>query len=234
MDRRKIVRDSLTVALAVSTYGVSFGAVARTNGLSVLQTCALSLLMFSGASQFAFVGVVGAGGSAVSAVLSATGLGIRNGFYGLRLASLLDVRGWRRAATAQLVIDESTAMALGHERDGPGAGRLAFAVTGAGIYLFWNLATLVGALAVGAVGDPRTVGLDAAVPAAFLALVAPRLVGSAERRVAAVAVVIALLAVGLSPAGVPVLLAAFAVLAANKPSGRRGGSGGGSIARRAS
>ncbi len=125
-------------------------------------------------------------------------------------------------------------MALGHERDGPGAGRLAFAVTGAGIYLFWNLATLVGALAVGAVGDPRTVGLDAAVPAAFLALVAPRLVGSAERRVAAVAVVIALLAVGLSPAGVPVLLAAFAVLAANKPSGRRGGSGGGSIARRAS
>jgi len=216
VDRRRIVRESLAVAVAVGTYGLSFGAVSRTNGLSVAQTCTLSLLMFSGASQFAFVGVLGGGGAAVSAVLSAAGLGIRNGFYGLRLGGLLDIRGWRRVLVAQVVIDESTAMALAHERHGPDASRLAFGVTGAGVYVLWNLSTLGGALAAGAVGDPRTIGLDAAVPAAFLALVAPRLTGRPERRVAATAALIALVAVGFTPAGVPVLLGALAVLAGGR------------------
>lgn len=203
--------------MATGAYGLSFGAVSRTNGLTVAQTSALSLLMFSGASQFAFVGVLGAGGPAVSAVLSSVGLGIRNGFYGLRLGPLLDIRGWRRAPAAQVVLDESTAMALAQEPHGRGAMRLAFTTTGVGIFVLWNLGTLIGAVAAGAVGDPRAVGLDAVVPAAFLALVAPRLAGRAERRVAAVAVVIALAAVGLTPAGAPVLLAALAVLAGGRP-----------------
>lgn len=216
MDRRRVVRDSLAVVLAVGTYGLSFGAVARANGLDVAQTCVLSLLMFSGASQFALVGVLGAGGSAVSAVLSAAGLGVRNGFYGLRLSSLLDVRGWRRVPVAHVVIDESTAMALANEPGGIGAVRTAFGVTGAGLFVMWNLTTLLGALAAGAVGDPRSIGLDAVVPVAFLALVAPRLSGRGERRVAAIAVVVALATVGPAPIGVPVLLAAFAVLAAGR------------------
>src|SRR5436190_11157092 len=111
-ERRAIVRDSLGVGIATGLYGVSFGAVSVAAGLSVLQTCALSLVMFTGASQFAFVGVAAAGGAPLSGAVTALMLGTRNTLYGLKLAPLLGFRGWRRAATAHVVIDESTAMSV--------------------------------------------------------------------------------------------------------------------------
>ena len=203
---REPIRDALAVGAATGAYGLSFGAVAVAAGLSVAQACALSLLMFTGASQFAFVGVVGAGGGAAVSVLTAALVGTRNAFYGLRLADLLRVRGRRRLVAAQLVIDESAAMAVGRA-EGDDA-RLAFWATGASVFVLWNLATLVGALGAGAVADPAALGLDAAAPAAFAALLAP---GLRDRRMLAVAVsaaAVALLATPLVPAGVPVLLAA--------------------------
>lgn len=208
--RRGIVRDSLGVGLAVGVSGVTFGAAGTAAGLSVLQCCAMSLLVFTGASQFALIGVLGSGGSAAAGAVSAIALGFRNTFYGIRLASLLRLRGGRRVASAQVVTDETTAMATA--QTGQANSRLAFLVTGVTLYLTWNVATLVGAVAAGAVGDPNSFGIDAAVPAAFLALVAPRLTGRIERRTAALAVLIALVAVPLTPIGVPVLLAALAVL----------------------
>jgi predicted branched-subunit amino acid permease len=210
---RSIVRDGLGIGVATGAYGLSFGALAVAAGLSVPQACTLSLLMFTGASQFAFVGLIG--GGAAAAVATALLLGARNSLYGLRLAPLLRRR---RALAAQLVIDESAAMAVG--RDSPEDGRLGFWATGLAVFVFWNLATLLGALAGQALSDPRALGLDAAAPAAFLALLAPRLNTPEPQRIAALAAAAALISVPLVPAGTPVLIAAaVAVVAALVPRG---------------
>jgi predicted branched-subunit amino acid permease len=211
--RRAVLRDAVGVGVATGAYGLSFGAIGVAGGLSVAQTCATSVLMFTGASQFALVGVLAAGGGAVSAAVTAVLLGARNALYGLRLSSLLEVTGLRKAVGAQLVIDESTAMCVAHEDD-PAARRLAFWATGLAVFVLWNLATLTGALAGAALGDPEALGLDAAVPAAFLALLWPRLAQRAARLVALAAAAVALALTPVAPAGVPVMAAAgVAVLA---------------------
>jgi predicted branched-subunit amino acid permease len=203
--RSAIVRDSLGVGIATGTYGVSFGAVSVASGLDVAQTCALSLLMFTGASQFALVGVVAGGGTPLAGAMTALLLGTRNTLYGLRMAPLLAWRGWRRFGGAHLLIDESTAMAV--TRESTPAARVGFLTTGWTIFLLWNSMTLLGALAGEAIGDPRTFGLDAAVGAAFLALLWPRLTTPTNRVVAVLAAAVALGAVPFTAAGVPVLVA---------------------------
>ncbi len=203
--RRGVLRDAAGVGVAVGTYGVSFGALSAATGLSTVQTCALSVLAFTGGSQFALLGVLAAGGSALSGMVTALLLGSRNALYGLRLAPVLRVRGPRRLLAAQLVIDESTAMAVSH--DDEQASRLAFWATGLVIFVCWNLATLVGAVGATALGDPKKLGLDAAVGAAFLALLWPRLDGKPAWTVAAVAVVVALGLTPLLTPGLPVLVA---------------------------
>ena len=195
--------------MASGAYGVSVGALGVAAGLSVTQTCALSVLMFTGGSQFALVGALGGGGSQLSGALSAVLLGARNGVYGVRLAPLLRVRGAQRLLAAHLVIDESTAVALGGEVQGVRAGRLGFWATGLSVFVLWNAATLLGALAGSEVGDPRDFGLDAAAPAAFLAMLAPRLRDRQTWTIAVVAALVALAVVPLVPAGVPVLVAAL-------------------------
>ncbi|MGZ4437168.1 MAG: AzlC family ABC transporter permease [Nocardioidaceae bacterium] len=210
--RRAIVRDGIAVGLATGAYGVSFGAISVSSGLGVVQTCALSLLVFTGASQFALVGVLAAGGAPLSGALTALLLGTRNTLYGLRLAPLLGWRGWRRAAAAQILIDESTAMAV--NRDSREAARVGFLSTGLAVFLLWNVATFAGALAGRSLGDPRTYGLDAAVAAAFLALLWPRLTDVRNRVVAVVAAGLALGVVPVAPPGVPVLAAAGVALVA--------------------
>jgi predicted branched-subunit amino acid permease len=211
-ERRAIVRDSLGVGIATGLYGVSFGAVSVAAGLSVLQTCALSLVMFTGASQFAFVGVAAAGGAPLSGALTALMLGTRNTLYGLKLAPLLGLRGWRRAASAQVVIDESTAMSV--MRTSRAAARVGFLTTGTAVFALWNLFTLVGAFAGNRMGDPRTYGLDAAVGGAFLALLWPRLADARNRAIAVCAAAVALGVVPVTAAGVPVLVAGGVALLA--------------------
>ncbi|KAA1418730.1 AzlC family ABC transporter permease [Nocardioides humilatus] len=216
---RQVVVDSLGVGIATGAYGVSFGAVAAASGLDVWQACALSLLVFTGASQFAFVGVVAAGGAPLAGSLTALLLGSRNTFYGLALAPHLEVRGWRRLLTAQLIIDESTAMGLG--QDDARRTRLAFRLTGVTIFVLWNLATLAGAAAGQALGDPRAYGLDAAVGAAFLGLLWPRLTAWPQRVVAVVGAGAAMGLVPWTPAGVPVILGGAAAVAAGLVLARR-------------
>jgi len=205
-ERSAIIRDAVAVGVATGAYGVSFGAISVAAGLSVLQTCALSLLVFTGASQFALVGVVAAGGSPLSGAFTALLLGTRNTLYGLRLASLLRWRGWRRAAAAHLLLDESTAMSV--NRETTPAARVGFLSTGIAVFVLWNLMTLVGAVAGEAIGDPRTFGLDAAVGGAFLALLWPRLHNRKHQVTAVLAAAVALSLTSATPAGVPVLAAA--------------------------
>lgn len=208
---RPVVADSLGVGVATGLYGISFGALATSSGLDVWQACALSLLVFTGASQFAFVGVIAGGGAPLTGALTGVLLGTRNTFYAVSLARVLRVRGVRRALAAQMIIDESTAMALG--QSDPDDQRTAFRVTGLAVFVLWNLMTLAGALAGSAIGDPRAFGLDAAVGAAFLALLWPRLTAWPQRVVAVVGAAVATGLVPLSAAGVPIILGgAVAVL----------------------
>ncbi len=210
--RAAIIRDSLAVGVATGTYGISFGAVSVAAGLTVAQTCVLSLLMFTGASQFALVGVAAAGGNPFSGALTAVLLGSRNTLYGLRMAPLLAYSGVRRLGAAHLLIDESTAM--GVTRDSRPAVRTGFLTTGLSVFLMWNTATAIGAAAGTAIGDPRTYGLDAAVGAAFLALVWPRLADNRNRLVALAAAIVALGLVPVTAPGVPVLAAGGVALLA--------------------
>ena len=212
--RRKVLRQGLSVGIATGAYGISFGALAVAAGLDVWQACALSLLMFTGGSQFAFVGIIASGGlaSAPSAIAAASMLGLRNALYALELTPLLRVRGPRRVAAAQLTIDESMAVAV--TQDDVRASRLGFWVTGISVFMLWNLTTFVGALVGNAIGDPRTYGLDAAACAAFIALLWPRLRSRDSVAIAVVGGVVATALTPALPAGIPVVVAATAALLA--------------------
>ncbi|EGJ74355.1 putative membrane protein [Streptomyces sp. Tu6071] len=203
-----VVRDALGVGIAVGLSGFAFGVTSAGAGLSIAQTCALSLLVFTGASQFALVGALAGGGGAYAAAAGAFFLGVRNAFYGLRLSQLLQVPRALRPLAAQWVIDETTAVALA-QPDRRGA-RIGFTVTGLCLYVLWNLTTLLGAMGAEAIGDTDAWGLDAAGPAVFLALLAPMVRGTAERAVAALAVLLGLGLLPVLPAGVPVLVSALA------------------------
>jgi predicted branched-subunit amino acid permease len=208
--RGGVLRDSIGVGLATAAYGISFGALAVTAGLDVWQTCFLSLVMFTGGSQFALVGVLATGGVSAggSAIATAALLGIRNVVYGMRMKPVVDRGGiLPRVAAAWITIDESTAVALAQTEDR--AARVGFWVTGAVIFVGWNLTTLAGALIGDALGDTRAWGLDAAAAAAFLGLLWPRLKRFQAGAVAVAAALVATLTTPVLMPGLPVLVAAM-------------------------
>jgi 4-azaleucine resistance transporter AzlC len=205
---KPVVSTSLSVALATGVYGISFGAIGVASGLDVLSVMLLSLLMFSGASQFAFVGVIAAGGAPVTAIATAWLMGVRNSFYALRLAPEFKPRGLIRIFQAQLTIDESNAVSMAQRSRED--SKLGFWLTGVGVFVFWNIATLLGALGGNLIGSVEAWGLDAAAAAAFLGLLWPRL--RENLWLAVLGVFVALAAVPFVPAGIPVLLAAAVAL----------------------
>lgn len=209
------MRTSLCVASAVAVYGLSFGALAVTAGFSPLQTVAMSLLMFNGASQFAFVGVLGGGGPLLVAVLSAWLIGARNSAYGLRLGQLLEVRGPRRLLAAGFTIDESTALAVSQLRaqDGGRASRFGFWSAGIATYALWNVSSCVGAWAANAIGDPRALGLDTAAAAGLAGLVWPALREGGVRLVVIAAAGLTLVLTPVLPVGLPVMFAGILAVA---------------------
>jgi 4-azaleucine resistance transporter AzlC len=208
---RRIRNRAMAIGVSVTPFGVSFGAVSVEAHLSLPQVCMLSLVLFSGASQFALVSVIGAGGSYFSAVGTALLLGVRNGLYGARINALLRPTGWRRFVMAEVTIDESTAMAVSEAPAGYAAR--AFWSTALSVYVLWNLSTIVGALVGNAFGSPAATGLDVAGPAAFIALLAPRLNTVRMRMVALTSGVIALVTVPLVPAGAPILIGGLTAVA---------------------
>lgn len=195
----------MAVAVPVGLYGAAFGAASISAGLDLLQTIALSSILFSGASQFAIVGVIGSGGGAIAAILASALLGIRNGFYALRMAPLLEVQGLRRLIAAHITIDEATAVALAQDQEDRNLVRKGFWFTGIGVFVFWNLFTIVGALSASILEDPSKWGLDSAVPAAFLALLWPQLTSRRLRIIALLAMVMALALSPFLAAGLPII-----------------------------
>jgi 4-azaleucine resistance transporter AzlC len=212
-------RDGIVLGAAVGLFGVTFGVLAVAAGLSTLQACAMSLLVFTGASQFALVGVVGAGGSPAAALVSSLLLASRNGIYGLALHHHLKGSVARRLFAAQLVIDESTAMALG-QADRRNA-EPAFWVAGLAVFGFWNLGTLAGAVGGAALGDPQAWGLDAAFPAGFIVLMRPHITQRAGQIAAAAGALVALVSIPLLPAGAPIVMGALGAAVAMLVVGRQ-------------
>jgi 4-azaleucine resistance transporter AzlC len=210
-ERGVILRAAIGIGLYAMAFGASFGAISVSSGLSLPQTMVLSLVMFTGASQFAFVGVAATGGSPLAAVPAALLLGIRNAFYGVPVSEILHPRGLARVWTAHFVIDETTAMAIGQAT--AQARRFAFWATGLILFTLWQLGSLAGAL-VGRAVDPDAVGLDAAAPAVFLALLWPSLRRREALWVALGGVVVALALVPVAPPGIPVVAAAGVALVA--------------------
>ena len=201
--KNQVDKTAFSVAFTVGLYGAAFGAAGVTADFSILQTCLLSILLFSGASQFAVVGIMGAGGAAISAIATATLLGFRNTLYGLQMAPILKVKGIKRVLAAQITIDESTAVATLQDNDED--RKRGFYLTGIGVYVFWNLFTFLGALGASAIGDPSVWGLDAAVPAAFLGLIWPRIKNKVQFLVSGIAIAWALLLTPVTPAGIPII-----------------------------
>lgn len=204
----------LTLSLAVGIFGVSFGVGSVSAGASVAQTSALSALVFTGASQFSAVSVVGAGGTLGAALGGALLLAARNGVYGLAMAKRLPGSLGRRLLAAHLTIDETTAMAAA--QSDPRHQRIAFWFTGATLFVCWNGGTLIGALAGSAI-DPETFGLDAAFPAGFVAMVWPLLRHRRSALAALLGAGICLVTIPVTPIGVPILCAALAVLVGLPP-----------------
>ena len=204
-------RDSFSVSITVGAYGVAFGAAAIADHFTIVQACLLSLLLYSGASQFAVVGVIGAGGGAINAIATSTLLGTRNALYGMRMAPILKVRGLKRAVAAQITIDESTGVALAQSNEAD--ARTGFWHTGIGVFIFWNAFTVLGAVGAKAMGNPAAWGLDAAVPAAFLGLLWPRLKARNTWALMAAAIVLSLVLTPGLPAGLPIISCAVLAVA---------------------
>tara|TARA_B100001079_G_C16403619_1_gene512613 strand:- start:2171 stop:2866 length:696 start_codon:yes stop_codon:yes gene_type:complete len=202
-------RQAFVLAAATGLIGVTFGVFADTSGFSLSQASALSVLTFTGASQFAVVSVVAGGGSTAAAVASGLLLAARNSLYGPVMAPRLGGGPGRRLVAAQFLIDETTAMATAQEQQEH--GRDAFWFTGLWLFVFWNAGTVLGVLLGGVLEDPGAWGLDAAFPAAFVALLVPHLRTSPGRVTALVGAAIAVAAVPTMPVGLPMLLAAAAV-----------------------
>ena len=205
-----IKRDAMGLSFAVGLYGSAFGAAAVANHFSIAQACFLSLVLFSGASQFAVVGVIGAGGSALNAIGTGGLLGLRNALYSLRMKPILKLKGAKRVIGSQLTIDESTGIALAQDNTKDSVS--GFWYTGIGVYFWWNLFTLIGALGAQSIGNPSKWGLDSAVPAAFLALVWPRLTTKKNWSIALIAAVLSILLTPILPAGLPIISCALLAL----------------------
>ncbi len=202
----RVVRNGVIIGLATGVFGVAFGVLASTAGLSLAKTMALSLLVFTGASQFAAVSVIAAGGNPLAAVGSALVLAARNAFYGLTMSTILRGSFATRALAAQLTIDESTALATA--QDNRRDATLGFWSAGISVFVLWNLGTLLGVIGGGLIGDPETLGIDAAFPAGFIALMMPALRTAPGRAAAVAGTVICLVTLPWAPPGVPVILAA--------------------------
>lgn len=199
-------RIGLSIAIATGLYGVSFGALAIASGLTVWQTIALSLLMFTGGSQFAFIGVVAGGGTGSAASGAAALLGVRNAVYGMQMQRMLRLRSWHKLLAAQFTIDESTATAAGQTETEE--QRRGFWTAGLGIFVLWNIFTALGAVLGNAMGDPRRWGLDGAAVAAFLGLLWPRLRAREPIALAVACALVTVAVVPVTPPGLPILVAA--------------------------
>jgi 4-azaleucine resistance transporter AzlC len=210
-----LLRDVLAISASVAVSGASFGAIAVSSGSPWWIPLLMSLVVFAGGAQFMAVGIVAAGGSPVAAVLAGLLLNLRLLPFGLAVGDLIGRGPVGRLVGSHLLTDETVAFALAQRE--PARARTAFWLCGACLFTAWNLGVLGGVLVGQSIGDPAVFGLDAAFPAALLALVLPALRDRPTLRAALVGAVVALAATPFAPPGVPVLLGLVGMLALRLP-----------------
>jgi branched chain amino acid efflux pump len=201
--------------LAVTPFGLAFGIAAADAGLATWQASAFSLFVFAGSAQFAAVEVLRGGGSALAAVAAGLLLNLRSLAFGVAMSSALAGPWWKRAAWSQLMIDESTAVGSGQTEQR--WRRYGYLCAGLSIFATWNLTTFIGAAALSSGGEVVTTwGIDATIPAAFLALLWPRLADAGQRRSALVGGLVASTLIPFAPPGVPIIASALGVVAGGR------------------
>ena len=208
------VRAALPRAVAVLGFGASFGVLARAAGMGGLAPLVMSATTFAGSAQFAATSILGAGGGVAAAITAAVLLNARYAPIGVTVAPYLEGPWWRRFLHAQLVVDESWAIAS------EGHGRFNTKVLiGAGLtlYVAWVAGTALGIAFGNLIGDPARWGLDAAFPALFLALLVPQLRDRDAKVAAVLGAAIALALTPFTPAGVPIIAASAACLIGLRP-----------------
>jgi 4-azaleucine resistance transporter AzlC len=208
-DHRDGVRATLPLGVAVFGFGISFGVLARAAGMGSVAPVVMSATTFAGSAQFAATSVLNAGGSVATAVVAAVLLNARYAPIGVSVAPSLHGSWWSRFLRAQLVVDESWAIAS--EGDGRFNPRV---LVGAGltIYVAWVSGTILGSLFGDVIGDPARLGLDAAFPALFLALLVPQLTSTRATEATVLGAAIALALTPFTPPGVPIIAASAACL----------------------
>ncbi|ASR36951.1 branched-chain amino acid permease [Prauserella marina] len=209
---RDLARDIALVCLADALVGASFGAIAVSSGFPLWLPMLISVVVFAGAAQFMFIGLIASGGNPVAAVVAGLLVNARHVPFGFAVGDALGDKPLRRIVGAHLMIDESVAFAMA-QRDGE-RRRAAYWACGIGLFVCWNVGVVGGAFGGTAITDTDVFGLDAAFPAVLLALVLPSLRDKTTRLSALAGVVIALVATPFLPAGLPVLLALAGVLVA--------------------
>ena len=203
------VRVAAPIGVAALVFGLSFGVLARAAGMGRVAPVVMSVTTFAGSAQFAAVSILGAGGGLVTAIVAAVLLNLRYGPIGLSAATTFKGPWWRRALSAQLIVDESWAIS---QRDD---GRLdRYLLVGAGLLLLvcWTIGTAVGAFAGDLVADPGSLGLDAAFPALFLALLWPQVRERSRLLAALGGAAIALALMPFTGPGIPIVAASLACL----------------------
>ncbi len=209
--RPAIIKQSLSIVASVAPFGIAFGVTAAEGGLSVVEALGFSTLVFSGSAQFASVSVLADGGTVVAAVIAGLLLNLRSIAFGIIMAPALKGPVWWRALASQLMIDESTA--VGSAQNDLRWQRFGYLATGLGVFAVWNASTVLGVSVLGGADDLIDVaGIDATIPAAFLALLWPRLSDPVHRLLAIAGAVIALASAPFLPPGLPILAAATAVV----------------------
>lgn len=209
-----LLRDVLPLAGGMVFIGASFGAIAVASGMQWWMPSVMSVFVFAGGSQFLAVEIIASGGGAVAAVLGGLVLNARHLPFGFAVGDVFGKSWPGRLLGAHLLVDETTAFALGQTN--ARRAKHAYWLAGVSLFIAWNLGTVIGVIAGQAIGDPDAFGLDAAFPAALLALTLPSLKDKPTLRAALVGAVIAVATSPYLPAGIPVLLALLGMLVSAK------------------
>ena len=199
----------MPIAIAVFPFGVSFGLLARSVGMGRVAPIVMSATTFAGSAQFAVASILDAGGTAAAAILAAVLLNVRYAPISISVGDIFGGGAPKRLVQSQLIVDESWALSA------RGGGRFdRNLLLGAGLLLYpsWVAGTALGVFGAGVLGNPERLGLDAAFPALFLALLVPQLRGRRALAAAIAAAVIALALVPVVPPGVPIVAASAACL----------------------
>ena len=209
--RRSIRAQAISIGLAISPFGLAFGALCAESGVGVWEALGFSSLVFGGSSQFAAVSVLADDGTVIAAVTAGLLLNLRSLAFGVSMAPSLKGSLLWRAGVSQLMIDESTA--IGSSQSTHELRRYGYLWGGLSVFVLWNATTLIGVSVLSeAESLIRDLGIDATIPAAFLGLIWNKLENAKHRTVALIGAITALILVPITPAGIPVIAAASAII----------------------